>query len=215
MPLSERTKNYVQAFIREGNAFDHQKWLVRVRAEEAAKKSPVVFSTEPATQSECPAKLPKPEVGGRATTLGQHERRRNTTAIPKRKIEKNLKETARAWSACQGSRQRNAIYDYLNKVFWLVGKYQARGESKLLVRRAQKFGRLPISKQADAFTTVIRSTTRGEIDHRGISKYARALRYCRKHKGDQSLKAFMKRNGGINGCACRFSQRRRSRRGSE
>jgi hypothetical protein len=210
MPLSERTKHYVRSFIREGDAFNQEKWLAQVRAEEAAKTS-VDDSVGLSNEIACPVESIPPDANG-----GPKERQQSSgkgslvkAGATTRELEaaKAIKKLSRAWSDTQRSRDRNAIYDYLTCVYSLVQKYRQRGQLKQLVRGAQQFVGLPRNKQADPYTTVIRATTCGEIDHRAVSKYARALRYSRKRKGNESLQAFIKSKGGINSCAARYAKR--------
>jgi hypothetical protein len=210
MPLSERTKKYVQAFIRDGDEFDQNKWLAQVRAEEVAKQTGADVGEErPNKITPCPvASVPNRNVGA-YDQASPSDRQRPTakTETAQRATTTALKRLSRAWSDSQCSRNRDAIYGYLSGVFSLIQKYRQRDRLKRLIRKAQQFAELPRNKQADAYTAVIRATTNDEIDHRAISKYARALRYCRKHKGDQPLEAFIKCQGGINACADLYSQR--------
>ena len=211
MPLSERTKHYVRSFIYDGDAFDHKKWLGQVRAEEAAKKEVgnVVDAEVREGNSPCAiSSLLSRPIDSR--TEGPHQGKSASSpggAVREHKTTKALKRVSRAWGESQRCRKRDAIYRYLDRVFVLVKKYRQRGRISHLICKSQQFAGLPKNKQADVYTTVIRATTHDEIDHRAVSKYARALRYCRKHKGDQSLEAFIKSRSGINACAVLYARR--------
>jgi hypothetical protein len=206
MEMSDRTKSYVKEFIRLGSDFDRTKWLRDVRAAEQRGVS------EAGDLAACEKQhVPAPgSIAGQPGTARAPVDQPTHVGRPGKsssKIATALKRVARAWSESQRSRNRDAIYDYLSRVFSLVKKYRQRSQLGQLIRGVQRFGGLPKNKQADAYTVVIRATTSGEIDHRAVSKYARALRFCRKRKGDQSLQAFIKNKGGINACAARYAQR--------
>jgi hypothetical protein len=49
--------------------------------------------------------------------------------------------------------------------------------------------------------------TAPDVDKKSRSKWARALRYAAATKSDdESIKKFIKRNGGINACASKYAQ---------
>ena len=97
-----------------------------------------------------------------------------------------------AWQECQSSRDRNAIYGYLSAVFDLVAWWAAEDRA---ISRAR-------------FAAVILCTAdRQKVDKRTRSKWSRVLRYSAEYKShSESLAAFVRRKGGINKCAARFSR---------
>lgn len=211
MEMSDRTKSYVKEFIRLGPDFDREKWLREVRAAEQRAVSEI--SDLAASEKHCvPASTSMADLIGAPHTSADQSINADRLNKSLNKTTAALKRVARAWSESQRSRDRDAIYDYLSRVYSLIQKYRQRSRLKQLVRGAQQFAGLPLDKRADAHTAVIRATTNDEIDHRAISKYARALRYCRKRKDDQSLEAFIKSSGGINACAALYAQRISKRR---
>jgi hypothetical protein len=66
-----------------------------------------------------------------------------------------------------------------------------------------------VSEREDPFAAVIRSTADpAKADKRTRSKWSRVMRYAAAYKLDaEPLDQFVKRKGGINACADRFSRR--------
>jgi hypothetical protein len=215
--LSPRTAKYIEAMIREGDSFDYNKWLKRVREEEAqAKQAPT-------------ANIPRDVVAARAVnpvithgsrgirpTLGSalnckpaldlrvlrrlHRQAKSQTR--KTRLRGWLEKVHRAWGDFQSSRSRDAVYPYLAAVFAIVMHYKVRRRIKRLLRHAFKFANLSVDKNADPFSAVIRCASSGDIDSKTISKWSRALRYAARRKAhDMRLKTFMKEAGGVNACA--------------
>ena len=75
-------------------------------------------------------------------------------------------------------------------------------------RRALRLGRLEVSGREDPFAAVIRCTADPtKADKRTRSKWSRVLRDAVDHKpGSEPLDRFVRRKGGINACAARFSR---------
>jgi hypothetical protein len=68
--------------------------------------------------------------------------------------------------------------------------------------------RLEVSEREDPFAAVIRCTADpAKADKRTRSKWSRVMRYAATFKGvSEPLDQFIKRRGGINACAARFSR---------
>jgi hypothetical protein len=113
------------------------------------------------------------------------------------------------WDDCQANRDRNAIYAYLTAVFSLVAWWAADGREVGRARRALCRLRLEISEREDPFASIIRCTADpAKADKRTRSKWSRAMRYATMFKLDsEPLDHFIRRKGGINACAARFSRR--------
>jgi len=64
-------------------------------------------------------------------------------------------------------------------------------------------------REPEPFAAVIRCTADcDKVDDRTRSKWSRALRYAAEYKDmEESLRDFIKRNGGLNKCAARFARR--------
>ena len=76
-------------------------------------------------------------------------------------------------------------------------------------RRALRSQRLKVSGREDPFAAVIRCTADPvKGDNRTRSKWSRVMRYAAVYKANsEPLEQFVKRKGGINVCADRFSRR--------
>jgi hypothetical protein len=128
-------------------------------------------------------------------------------------LRQDLQRVRNAWDECQSSRDRNAIYAYLSAVYGLVTVWTAEGREVDRARRALCLQRLDVSNREDAFGAVIRCTADpAKADKRIRSKWSRVMRYAAAYKlASEPLDRFIKRKGGINECAARFSRRRRRR----
>jgi hypothetical protein len=144
-------------------------------------------------------------VSPRMKTSGQDDIPYTTQAL-----KQDLLRVRNAWEDAQGSRDRDAIYGYLTAVFELVAWWMAENRA---LERAQKALRLrhfiPFD-QEEPFAAIIRCTSDlAKVDKRTRSKWSRALRYALTYKlTSEPLARFMKRKGGINRCAERFSAQR-------
>jgi hypothetical protein len=123
-------------------------------------------------------------------------------------LRQDLERVRNAWEDAQVNRDRNAIYGYLNAVYGLVAWWTADGKENDRARRALRLQRLDVSDREDPFAAVIRCTAdAAKADKRTRSKWSRALRYAVAYKADSKpLDRFIKRKGGINACAARFSR---------
>jgi hypothetical protein len=124
-------------------------------------------------------------------------------------MRQDLERLRNAWEDVQCSRDRNAIYGYLSAVYGLVAWWTAEGREIIRARQALRLQRLEISDREDPFAAIIRSTTDPrKADKRTRSKWSRAMRYAAAYKRDsEALDGFLKRKGGINACAARFTRR--------
>jgi len=118
-----------------------------------------------------------------------------------------LESVTEVWEAVQGTRDRNAIYQYLKAVYRLVRSWEKQGFSMAAAQRALQLVGSDRDLKNEPFSIVILATS--EVDFRMRSKWSRALRYAREAKlRKQSLGAFIRRAGGINACASQFARRR-------
>ena len=124
-------------------------------------------------------------------------------------MRRDLQRVRNAWTQCQASRDRNAIYGYLNAVYGLVVWWTAEGREIDRACRALRLQRLDVLAREDPFAAVIRCTAdAAKADKRTRSKWSRVLRYAAAYKSDaEALDEFVKRKGGINECAARFTRR--------
>jgi hypothetical protein len=94
-------------------------------------------------------------------------------------------------------------------VYGPVAWWSAEGQEIDRARRALCFQRLEVSAREDPFASIIRCTADpGKADKRTRSKWSRVMRYAAVYKSDsEALGQFIRRKGGINECAARFSRR--------
>jgi hypothetical protein len=124
-------------------------------------------------------------------------------------LRQDLLHVRNAWEESQTRRDRDAIYSYLTAVFDLVAWWAAEN---CAVERAQKALRLHNLRPTDhhePFAAIIRCTADpAKVDKRTRSKWSRVLRYALEYKThSEPLDRFIKRKGGINECASRFTRR--------
>jgi hypothetical protein len=138
--LSPRTAKYVEAMIREGDRFDYDNWLKRVRQEEAqAKQLSAPSTTGQAAIAQIknrirrsdnrhawPRLAPAIPVTGPIRRSGQNLK---DTCLNGR-LQRRLEKVQAAWSNFQASRARDAVYDYLDAVFSIVMRYKVRRRTK-------------------------------------------------------------------------------------
>jgi hypothetical protein len=220
--MSPRTVKYIDALTQDGDNFDYDQWLKRVREEEAQATQGLTKITcrgVVAAQVDGPinaadSRDTRPRLGpapiSKATLSPRALRRPHPQAkskTPKARLMRWLERISIAWDDFQASRMRDAVYGYLDAVFAIVEHYRVRRRTKRLLRRASKFSGLPFDKRADPFTALIRCTSADEVDNKTISKWARALRYVAHCNVPRTrLKMFMKKAGGVNACADRYAR---------
>jgi hypothetical protein len=127
-----------------------------------------------------------------------------TTAALKRDLER----VRNAWHDCQANRDRDAIYSYLTAVFNLVAWWAAEDRAGERARKALRLHHVGIPPHDEPFAAIIRCTADpAKVDKRTRSKWSRVMRYALRYKpDDESLDQFIKRKGGINKCADRFTR---------
>jgi hypothetical protein len=123
-------------------------------------------------------------------------------------LRQDLLRVRSAWEDCQTSRDRNAIYGYLTAVFDIVMWWAAEGRAISRARWALQLQRLDVPTNDEPFAAVILCTSDpGKVDKRTRSKWSRMMRYAMEYKPvAEPLAAFVRREGGINECAARFTR---------
>ena len=93
-------------------------------------------------------------------------------------------------------------------MYGLVAWWTAEGRAADRARRALSLQRLAVSDREDPFAAIIRCTADPvKADKRTRSKWSRVMRYAAAYKPDsESLDQFIRRKGGINACAVRFTR---------
>jgi hypothetical protein len=123
-------------------------------------------------------------------------------------LKQDLLRLRNAWAECRASRARNAIYGYLTAVFDLVSWWTAEDRALERAHKALRLQRICPFDGEEPFAAIIRCTTDpAKVDKRTRSKWSRALRYAlRCNFNSEPLDQFVKRKGGINSCASRFTR---------
>jgi hypothetical protein len=124
-------------------------------------------------------------------------------------LKANLLRLEREWDMAQASRDRGAIYQYLSAVFETVMVWAKEGKAVKRAHRALHLRGYSSVREPEPFAAVILCTSDPDkVDDRTRSKWSRVLRYVAEYKDlDEPLRNFIKRRGGLNGCASRFSRR--------
>jgi hypothetical protein len=125
-------------------------------------------------------------------------------------LKANLLRLEGEWDDYQASRNRDGVYAYLTAVFELVlwWKHERKG-AEYACRALWLKGHRPLATTPDPFASVILCTAdRAKVDEKTRSKWSRVLRYAAEYKDlDEPLQDFVKRKGGINSCAARYTRR--------
>jgi len=124
-------------------------------------------------------------------------------------FENDISGLQRNWKRLQKCRDRDGIYEFLSEVFNLVAWWLA--DKKALRRSTERFARQGIHPVLDLepfAAAIIAAATPTDVDKRTVSKWSRVLRYAYQFKPpSESLKKFVKRNGGLNKCATLYAHR--------
>jgi hypothetical protein len=122
-------------------------------------------------------------------------------------LRQDLLRVRSAWNDCQASRERDAIYTYLTAVFELVAWWAAEHCAIERAHKALRLRHIVPFDQEEPFAAIIRCTADpAKVDKRTRSKWARALGFATYKSPSEPLDKFMKRKGGINKCAARFTR---------
>jgi hypothetical protein len=124
-------------------------------------------------------------------------------------LKANLGRLRGEWEDYQSTRNRDGIYGYLTAVFELVMWWAHEGRAAEYTRRALclKERRLMVEVQEPFSAVIFCTADPGKVDFRTRSKWSRVLRYAAEFKRlDEPLREFIKRKGGINKCAARFTR---------
>jgi hypothetical protein len=132
-----------------------------------------------------------------------------TIAFSTEALKANLQRLQNEWDAVQASRDRDAIYQYLAAVFEMVAWWAREGMAAKRACRALHLRGYSSDREPEPFAIIIRCTSNpDQVDHRTRGKWSRVLRYAAEFKDlDEPLRDFIKRKGGINECAARYTRR--------
>lgn len=119
-----------------------------------------------------------------------------------------LEEVRDGWNEYQAATRGDAVYGYLHMVFeqvrWWLQSPSKRKDALRVIQEQNPQLRLP----ADLYATVIVATADSKIvDGKQRSRYSRVLRYAAEYKPpNELLRDFIRRKGGINKCAARYTR---------
>jgi hypothetical protein len=217
---SPRSIKYFEALAREGDDFDYDEWLKRVRLEEAVERGQGALPPAISGKMDNRSQLSQERVGPVAQSIPPLIRSRrwhkshggqvlkasqNNLHEP---VKKRLLKVCDVWDEILEDRSRESIYRYLKAVYSVVMKYQRQGRDAELLRCAGRIADLPISEKSELFATVIRCTCDQGLDAKAVSKFSRALRYAaHRDRPPRMLVAFIKKLGGINSAANRYARK--------
>ena len=125
----------------------------------------------------------------------------------KEALRQDLTRMRIAWEDCQASRDRSAIYGYLSAVFDLVMWWKAEDRAISRARWALRLCRLDLPNDEPFAAIILCTSYPGRVDKRTRSKWLRVMRYAAEYKTSaEPLAVFVRRKGGINRCASRFTR---------
>jgi hypothetical protein len=132
---------------------------------------------------------------------------RDDVAYTTQALRQDLLRVRNAWEECQASRKRDAIYGYFTAVFNLVAWWAAEHRAFERAHKALRLRGIISFDHEEPFAAIIRCTADpAKVDKRTRSKWGRALRRALRYKShSEPLEHFVKKKGGINKCAERFS----------
>jgi hypothetical protein len=121
-------------------------------------------------------------------------------------LEATLNRLEAEFEEYRGTRDRDAVFKYLAALYAAVMSWgdDAVEYSRQALRLAGHYSRI----EMEPFAAVILCSAAGGLDPKTISKWSRLLRYAAEYKKlSEPLRDFIRRKGGINACAARFTVR--------
>jgi hypothetical protein len=107
------------------------------------------------------------------------------------------------WQQVQRTRQRNAVYDFLEAVYDVVSRFNRAGRGRKLLEKLHRLDR-KLKRIHEPYSAVIHFATNHAVDSRTRSKWSRLLRFAEQaKKRTEMLDEFIRQSGGINECAAR------------
>jgi len=111
------------------------------------------------------------------------------------------------WRQVQSTRQRDAVYEFLEAAFDVVSKFNRAGSGGKLLRKLHRLD-CQLKRIHEPYSAVIHYATDHSLDSRTRSKWSRLMRFAEQtKKRREMLEDFIRRNGGINECASRCRKR--------
>jgi len=119
-----------------------------------------------------------------------------------------LEQLRVVWRQVQHTRQRDAVYEFLEAAYDVVSRFNRAGDGRKLLRKLHRLDHR-LKRIQEPYAAVIHFASDYSVDNRPRSKWSRLMRFAEQSKKrTELLEDFIRRNGGINACAsrCRISQ---------
>jgi hypothetical protein len=118
-----------------------------------------------------------------------------------------LEKVRVVWRQVQHTRQRDAVYEFLEVVYDVVSKFNRAGSGGRLLRKLHRIDQ-QLKRIQEPYSAVIHFASAYSVDSRTRSKWSRLMRFAdQTKKRTEMLGDFIRRNGGINECAAQCRQR--------
>jgi hypothetical protein len=107
------------------------------------------------------------------------------------------------WRQVQHTRQRDAVYEFLEAAYGVVSRFNRAGDGRKLLRKLHRLDHR-LKRIQEPYAAAIHFSTDYSVDNRTRSKWSRLMRFAdQTKKRTDLLEDFIRRNGGINACASR------------
>jgi hypothetical protein len=107
------------------------------------------------------------------------------------------------WRQVQHTRQRDAVYEFLEAAYGVVSRFNRAGDGRKLLRKLHRLDHR-LKRIQEPYAAAIHFASDYSVDNRTRSKWSRLMRFAeRTKKRTDLLEDFIRRNGGINACASR------------
>jgi hypothetical protein len=114
-----------------------------------------------------------------------------------------LEQLRVVWQQVQHTRQRDAVYEFLEAGYDVVSRFNRAGDGRKLLRKLHRLDHR-LKRIQEPYAAAIHFASDYSVDNRTRSKWSRLMRFAeRTKKRSELLDDFIRRNGGINACASR------------
>ena len=118
-----------------------------------------------------------------------------------------LEQLRHVWRQVQHTRQRDAVYEFLEAAYGVVSRFNRAGDGRKLLRKLHRLDHR-LKRIQEPYAAAIHFSTDYSVDNRTRSKWSRLMRFAdQTKKRTEPLEDFVRRMGGINECAARCLRR--------
>ena len=111
------------------------------------------------------------------------------------------------WRQVQRTRQRDAVYEFLEAAYGVVSRFNRSGDGRKLLRKLRRLDHR-LKRIQEPYSAAIHFASDHTVDNRTRSKWSRLMRFAdQTKKRTDLLEDFIRRNGGINECAALYARR--------